>query len=175
MGHTVRRGFTLIELLVVIAIIGILASIVLVSLSSSKTKASAARVASDLRSIEKAFQLMAIDENASTWWIDSSLNGSFNPPLSALVADSGRLGKFLKIAPAPPVGASYFYDNDGDTATCGGSPNAGVNIFTAAGADPALLSQLDEIFDQGDGSLCGRVTWDASRSLLFKLSLTQSF
>ena len=52
-----NKGFTLIELLVVIALIGLLASVVLVSLKEVRAKARDARRKQDLETIRKALEL----------------------------------------------------------------------------------------------------------------------
>ncbi|MBI2052379.1 MAG: prepilin-type N-terminal cleavage/methylation domain-containing protein [Candidatus Sungbacteria bacterium] len=67
-----RRGFTVIELLVVIAVIGILSSIVLVSLNSSRAKARDARRAADIKQVQLALELFFDNNNsypvASAWF-----------------------------------------------------------------------------------------------------------
>lgn len=52
-----NKGFTLIELLVVISIIGLMASIALVSLNSSRIKGRDARRLSDMRQIQTALEM----------------------------------------------------------------------------------------------------------------------
>ncbi|HEV7449314.1 MAG TPA: type II secretion system protein [Candidatus Paceibacterota bacterium] len=58
-----KNGFTLIEMLVVIAIIGILASIIVVSLSSVRAKGRNAQRSGDVSTILNAVYQYAIDNN----------------------------------------------------------------------------------------------------------------
>jgi type II secretory pathway pseudopilin PulG len=84
----------LIELLVVIAIIGLLASIILVSLDSARTKShDTARIA-DIRSIQNALALYA-----------NNNNGQSPPALSMLVTD----GDIPVVPTDPNTGSTYAY------------------------------------------------------------------
>jgi prepilin-type N-terminal cleavage/methylation domain-containing protein len=55
------RGFTLIELLVVISIIGMLASVVLVSLQGARSKAKDTKLILELKELQKAMELYKLD------------------------------------------------------------------------------------------------------------------
>ncbi len=62
-----KKGFTLIELLVVIAIIGILASIVLVSLNGARAKGRDAKRVADLQQFARAVALSSNADSASAF------------------------------------------------------------------------------------------------------------
>jgi prepilin-type N-terminal cleavage/methylation domain-containing protein len=70
------KGFTLIELLVVIAIIGILATIVLVSLNSARTKARDTRRLSDMQQMSLAME-MYYDQNGSSYYDGTASFGAY--------------------------------------------------------------------------------------------------
>jgi prepilin-type N-terminal cleavage/methylation domain-containing protein len=96
-----QKGFTLIELLVVIAIIGILASIVLVSLGGARTKARDARRLSDIRQIVTAQEMYYGD--TEVYYAEAGTGG-------ALV---GPIGTYLSPVPKDPsTGTGYhWFDN----------------------------------------------------------------
>jgi len=77
------RGFTLIELLVVIAIIGILASIVLVSLSSARTRGADAGVQGNLNTIRTQAEL---------YYSDNGTYGLFNSGSASALSNNQSTG-----------------------------------------------------------------------------------
>lgn len=79
-----QKGFTLVELLVVIAIIGLLFSVVLVSLNSARKKARDARRLSDLSQISNALELYYdkysyYPDSGSAWRSECSVWGNLAP------------------------------------------------------------------------------------------------
>lgn len=111
-------GFTLVELLVVIAIIGILASVVLVSLNSARSKARDARRIADVHQLSLALESF-YDSNKGH---DGVSTGQSYPSANGTVIDSLTLlvtGGFLSTVPKDPEnGSNYLYAALGSGASC---------------------------------------------------------
>lgn len=72
-----RAGFTLIELLIVVVIIGILAAFAIPKFQSTKGKANAASLRSDIRNLATAQEAYFYEHSAySTDLVDLNFNGS---------------------------------------------------------------------------------------------------
>jgi len=100
------KGFTLIELLVVIAIIGILATIVLVSLNTARQKARDARRVSDLRQIALALE-MYYDDNTSTGY-PGTANGTCDDWAAMVTALESAPGYMTKVPTNPGGGVEAY-------------------------------------------------------------------
>jgi len=103
-----NKGFTLIELLVVIAVIGLLVSIVLVSLNSAKTKARDARRKEDLKQIQTALYLYYEDYGSFPTTSSPPWNESCSPSWQNLAA---QLSPYISSLPIDPSNSSCLHEN----------------------------------------------------------------
>ena len=106
-----EKGFTLIELLVVIAIIGILSTIVLVSLNTARQKARDVRRVSDMRQIALGLEMYYDDENKYPGDANELLCDDWDALVTALETD------YITSVPTDPVGGTtnvYAYESSSD-------------------------------------------------------------
>jgi prepilin-type N-terminal cleavage/methylation domain-containing protein len=162
MKDTRNFGFTIVELLIVIVVIGILAALVLNTFSGVQTRARATAVAQGIKAAEKSFNGYMAGEGYSSWPEDNELNGTSNPHLDDLAADTD-FGQYMQQVPeVNGLDSLYFtYDNDGDSyGGCAGD-NKGVNIgIYNLPRDVAI--EIDKTIDDGDLS-CGKARYLTDR------------
>jgi prepilin-type N-terminal cleavage/methylation domain-containing protein len=130
------QGFTLIELLVVIAIIGLLASIILASLTTAQQKGRDARRVGDLHEIGQA--MVAADSGSGT-----TITGCTTAPCRvALLSGTG-------------LNVSNYTDPAGSTTACAKSPSlvATCDYSEVVSAPTTQTYEICDYLEAGSGSL----------------------
>jgi prepilin-type N-terminal cleavage/methylation domain-containing protein len=158
-----QKGFTLIELLVVVSIIGLLSSIVLVSLNSSRSKARDAKRMASIRQVATAIEAYFNDNGfypkAATVGGNAGTSLATSQDLAGSFVDTALTGgsiKYMQVIPVSPTpgdgscsgalhGATYngfqtWGDANGATYNVGfclggvvGGYSAGAHTLTANG------------------------------------------
>lgn len=136
-----EKGFTLIELLVVIAIIGILATIVLVSLNTAREKSRDVRRISDLRQVALALEMYYDDESGYP-----SDTVASDDDWAVLDTELEAAPVYMTSVPVDPSSNTYYYHPDGTTA------NGATNYVLGATLENASHSAFD---DDVDGTVNG--------------------
>jgi general secretion pathway protein G len=128
-----EKGFTLIEMLVVIVVIGILSTIVLVSVSSGRKKAQATKAKTTVSELSKAIEMAATEGCRKVTLSAGAL--SCTPP-------SAASAKTYATADPAPGGIKYtFY--------VGGVASASVSDSTAGGSGAWAGSLTDVVINSG--------------------------
>jgi len=148
-----RKGFTLIELLVVIAIIGILASLIIVSLSGARQKATDTQLKNNARNLDTALAQYYLDQTTQAYPVAATAGGTevstalsaglssylSGGASSAAFSHSGTDAKYI----SPAGGATYMQawtlKSGTETAITSGN---GIYAITAASSGTVTANSL---------------------------------
>ncbi|MDD3905321.1 MAG: prepilin-type N-terminal cleavage/methylation domain-containing protein [Candidatus Omnitrophica bacterium] len=98
-----KKGFTLVEIMIVVAIIGLLAAIAIPNFVRARQKAQAEACIANLRQIEGATQVWAVDTGAAD---------TATPTWNDLVPN------YIRTQPACPAGGNYTLATVNNRPTC---------------------------------------------------------
>jgi len=134
-NNAAKRGFTLVELLVVIAIIGLLSSVVLVSMQGARRSARDSRRKADMRQIITAQEMYygtndVYYTNAGTTWPTA-------------------IGTYMPKTPTDPGSGTYVWiNNTGDAQKfCAYATIEAGGYYTASNAGNFACAQLPTLAD----------------------------
>jgi len=167
-----KKAFTLIELLVVVAIIGILATVVIVNVSSAQDKAKDAKVKADLNTVQTAASLYFNDNNSyaalncnpiggvlST--CDSLPGSSTDPNIQSIVKAATDIKSTLGIGNGLTIDSDTFgaFQASADLPSTAGSSNAKRAIVDSSNSVTTIATLLSPSLNNG-GFENGMTGWD---------------
>jgi prepilin-type N-terminal cleavage/methylation domain-containing protein len=141
-----KNGFTLIELLVVISIIGILASIIMVSLGTARAKGRDAKRISDIRTIQLSLEEYYND------------NGTYPTQLNGVNGVGGLVPTYLNPLPVDPnTNLPYIYVPLGSGCNVANPANSNTNPVVGYHLGAVLEEQNTALQDSNacpSGGIC---------------------
>lgn len=153
-----KKAFTLIELLVVVSIIGILAAVVIVSVSGARRKANDAKVKSDIQSIMSASELhlASVGNGQFCPAAQSSTGTTFSNTIANSFTDTdansctAAAKKIMTVAPVHPLSPNEDY-----SWRTGGTNNATTYVSCGVLSDDTLfVGQGGATFQTAVGASC---------------------